>query len=97
MPDLTIARQISQVVVEKNLAACVNIVPGLESVYRWQGEVQHDAEYLLIIKTTDLRFKSIEDEIIRIHPYQLPEIIALPVVAGNEKYLQWIRGDVHEA
>jgi len=97
VPDLQTARLISQDLIEKKLAACVSILPGIESVYRWQGTVHSEAEFLLIIKTSAEKFRSLEAEIIHLHPYQVPEIIALPVSAANEKYIQWVRGELHEA
>ena len=89
-PDAETARSLAEHLVNSRAAACVNIVAGINSVYRWQGEVQTDEEYLLIIKTTHAAYATLEREIINKHPYDLPEIIALPVQAGLAPYLTWI-------
>lgn len=88
------AEQVARALVDAGHAACVNIVPGLTSVYRWQGEIQTDAEQLLIIKTRQDRFAAVRDCIRAQHPYELPEIIAVPVVAGLHEYLSWINDSV---
>ena len=91
------ADRIANVLVAEMLAACVNILPGVTSVYRWEGEVQRDQEWLLVVKTT----REVLDDLVRrvqaIHSYDLPEIIALPVVGGSKGYLRWIDGEVHGA
>ncbi|MBI4905318.1 MAG: divalent-cation tolerance protein CutA [Acidobacteria bacterium] len=87
------ARKIAQGVVEKQLAACVNIVPGVHSIYRWQGSVEEASEFLLIIKTRDTVYTNLEEEIRRLHSYTVPEIIALPVERGFRAYLDWIGGE----
>ena len=89
-PDSITAERIAETVVGERLAACVNIAPGLTSIYRWQGQVQRDAELLLIIKTCSLRYPLLEARIRELHPYEIPEIIALPVQAGLAAYLHWI-------
>ncbi len=90
------ARKIARSVVEQRLAACVNVLtaPG-ESVYRWKGKVESAREFLLIVKTTQRRFKALQTEVLRLHSYDLPEIIALTVRAGSKPYLQWVRSSVH--
>jgi periplasmic divalent cation tolerance protein len=90
-PDTDTAQRIARALVEQRLAACVNIVPGLRSIYRWKGEVQDDAECLLLIKTRESRVEALAESIRRLHPYELPEVIAVPVVAGLAPYLDWIR------
>ena len=89
------ADRIANAVVAEMLAACVNVLPGVTSVYRWEGEVQRDQEWLLVAKTT----REVLDDLVRrvqaIHSYDLPEIIALPVVGGSKGYLRWIDGEVH--
>ena len=91
------ADRIANTLVAEMLAACVNILPGVTSVYRWEGEVQRDQEWLLVAKTT----REVLDDLVRrvqaIHSYDLPEIIALPVVGGSKGYLRWIDGEVHGA
>lgn len=88
------ARRISGALVEARLAACVNILPGVQSVYRWQGEIETAAETLLFIKTTSDRFAALRDRIRELHSYDTPEIVALPVTVGSEDYLAWLRGQV---
>ena len=90
-PDLAKARQIGTALVEKQLAACVNLAPGLESIYRWKGEVNRDAEVLGIIKTTKAKLPFLTETLVDLHPYEVPEVLALPVADGNEAYLDWVR------
>jgi len=85
-----VAERIAATVVGERLAACVNIVPGLTSIYRWEGQVQRDAELLLLIKTRQAIYPLLESRIRALHPYQVPEIIALPIQAGSAAYLNWI-------
>ena len=75
---------------EERLAACVNRVPGIKSLYRWEGRVTHDDEVLLLIKTSANLFERVEQTIKALHPHEIPEIIALPIVAGSAEYLRWI-------
>jgi len=85
------ARRIARSVVEKRLAACVNIVPGpVESVYRWKGKVGRAREWLLMMKTTVKRLPALEKEVKRLHRYDVPEFIALPISAGSREYLTWL-------
>lgn len=90
VPDRESGERISRVLVEERLAACVNLVPGLSSIYRWQGHIQQDTECLLLIKSTAARFEVLADRLRGLHPYDIPEIIALPVSAGDPAYLNWI-------
>ena len=83
-------RKIAHALVERRLAACVNIVPGMESVYRWQGKVETAAEWLLIIKTRAPLFESVRDAIREIHSYDLPECIMLDIADGDKAYLDWL-------
>ncbi len=87
------AAEIARALVEERLAACGNVVPGLRSIYRWEGKVQDDAEALLVLKTTRARFEALRDRVLALHPYEVPEVIALPVEAGSAAYLAWIAGE----
>ena len=89
-PDQAVAERIAEAVVSERLAACVNLVPGVTSIYRWQGEIQRDAELLLMIKTRRAVYSQLEARISELHPYQVPEIIALPIQAGSAAYLAWM-------
>jgi len=93
-PDGESGATIARNLVESGLAACVNRVPGIRSVYRWQGEIHDDAEELLIIKTTAAGVEALTERVLQIHPYEVPEIIALPVVAGSNSYLEWVVSQV---
>ena len=81
----------AKTVVEQGLAACVNVMDAVQSIYRWQGELQQDEEALLLIKTRQSRLADLQAALLAAHPYELPEIIAVPIGAGHAPYLQWIR------
>jgi periplasmic divalent cation tolerance protein len=87
------ARRIARSVVKKKLAACANIVPGVESIYRWKGNVDRAREVLMILKTSAARLPELEREVKRLHSYDVPEFIALPIAAGSKEYLRWIGGN----
>jgi periplasmic divalent cation tolerance protein len=84
------AADIARTLVGEGLAACANLVPPVRSIYRWQGELCDDRETLAIIKTTTERFEALRERLVALHPYELPEVIALPVSAGHAPYLAWI-------
>lgn len=86
-----IASNIAESLVGNKLAACVNIINGVESVYQWQGKIEHDQEILLIIKTRKSLFSPLEKAIQEHHNYELPEILAVPIEAGEKNYLNWIQ------
>lgn len=88
------ARRIASALVERRLAACVNIVPQIESVYRWEDAVQRSAEWLLLIKTTGEAFARVRDAIKELHSYDLPECIAVAIDEGTPEYLRWIGDEV---
>jgi periplasmic divalent cation tolerance protein len=89
-PDLATAERIAETLVSERLAACANLAPGLTSIYRWQGQIQRDSEVLLLLKTRQAIYPLLEARIRELHPYQNPEIIALPIQAGSAAYLDWI-------
>jgi periplasmic divalent cation tolerance protein len=84
------ARRIAEMLVRAQLAACVQILPEIESVYRWQGKVQREKEILLLAKTVASRFAELESKVRAMHSYETPEIIALPITATSEPYLKWL-------
>ena len=84
------AEYIAREMVERRLAACVNLLPPVTSVYRWQGEVTREQEHVLLMKTHKDRFEALRARLVEIHPYETPEVIALPVAAGHAAYLRWI-------
>ena len=88
---LELARKIANALVEEHEAACVNIIPGVRSVYRWEGSLCDEAEFLLLIKSTSEKFESIRSRIRLLHTYQVPEVIAVPITAGDPLYLAWLR------
>ena len=88
------AESMAESLVESRLAACVNVIPGVVSIYRWKGRVHRDAESLLVIKTTVAKFKPLERWIKAHHPYETPEVISLPVAAGSKEYLSWLSSAV---
>ena len=92
-PDEATAQQVAEAVVEGRHAACVNIVPRVVSVYRWQDQIECDDEVLLIIKTTEDAWPQLEQALVAAHPYELPEIIAVPVESGLQGYLDWVRAE----
>jgi len=89
-PDEGSAGALSQALVERRLAACVTRLPGAVSVYRWQDAIERGNEVLLLIKTTSDRFTALRDAVVSLHPYELPELIAVEAVAGLDRYLNWI-------
>ena len=90
LPDRAAAENIARAVIEENVAACVNILAPCRSVYRWQGAVEHAEETPLLIKTTRARYAALQALICRLHPYELPEIIAVPLAQGLPGYLAWV-------
>ena len=88
------ARRIADVLVEKRLAACVQVVGPITSVYRWQGKVETATEWLCLIKTTREMYDGLEASIRALHSYEVPEIVAVPIVAGSRDYLDWLKGQV---
>lgn len=89
-PDVESAEKIAGFIVENKLGACVNIAPLHQSVFFWKGNIEKYQEYLLIIKTKAEKFEELKNQVKSIHPYTVPEIIGLPIIAGNQEYLEWI-------
>lgn len=89
-PDEACAERIATALVDERLAACVTRIAGVTSTYRWQGRTQHDREVLLLIKTTNERFDAVRERIMVLHPYELPEVIAVDVARGLPAYLDWV-------
>lgn len=90
------AEHLAHSLVAEMLAACVNVVPGVTSVYRWEGEIQRDQEWLLIVKTQREVLDNLVQRVQALHSYEVPEIIALPLVGGSEAYLRWLSAQVHD-
>ncbi len=89
-PDADTARRVGRELVEKHCAACANILPGVESVYRWKGKVEEAKETLVLFKTSADRYQALETTLRELHPYDVPEIIALPIEEGLAEYLRWV-------
>ncbi|CAN6296225.1 unnamed protein product [Urochloa humidicola] len=96
VPNREAGKKLSESIISEKLAACVNIVPGIESVYWWEGKVQSDAEELLIIKTRESLLDALTEHVKANHEYDVPEVIALPITGGNSKYLEWIKNSTKE-
>ncbi|HXL76479.1 MAG TPA: divalent-cation tolerance protein CutA [Burkholderiales bacterium] len=93
LPERAAAERLAGLLVERRLAACVNILAPCRSVYRWQGAVRHDEEHPMLIKTTAERYPALEQALRAGHPYELPEIIAVPIERGLPAYLQWVAAE----
>ncbi|MFC1670756.1 divalent-cation tolerance protein CutA [Spirochaetota bacterium] len=90
VPTKEVASDIADKLVNDGLAACVNILPEITSIYKWKGEICNDKELLLIIKSSEDQFDNIRKEIIELHPYEVPEVISIMIESGHEPYLNWI-------
>jgi len=90
LPDRAAAEKLAEALIHKRVAACVNILAPCRSVYRWNGAVQHDEEHPVLIKTTGERYAALEAAIREAHPYELPEIVAVPIERGLPAYLDWV-------
>jgi periplasmic divalent cation tolerance protein len=89
-PDLKTARSLAQAALQARLIACANLVPKVESHYRWQGKLERSSEVLMIIKTLATRLPALERLVLKQHPYDTPEIVAFPLVQGSDRYLDWL-------
>jgi periplasmic divalent cation tolerance protein len=90
VPEYDIGKNIADILINEKLAACVNITGKINSTYFWQGNVENDDEYLLIIKTRKDKFEELSQKVKENHPYSVPEIIAMPIIVGSKDYLNWI-------
>ncbi len=90
-PNQDVAAALAQALVAEKLVACVSILPGVRSIYAWQGKICDNSELLCVLKTRRALFASVRDRVIALHPYEVPEIIALPLVEGNPPYLNWLQ------
>ncbi|TBR36770.1 MULTISPECIES: divalent-cation tolerance protein CutA [Dyella] len=95
-PDTNAAALLAEALVGEHLAACVNRLPGISSTYFWEGRVVTDSEVLLLIKTTEDRFDALRQRLLELHPYRLPELIAVPVSQGHPAYLDWVRDGIKD-
>jgi periplasmic divalent cation tolerance protein len=93
VPNREVGLSIAEALVAERLAACANLVPGVFSIYRWQGQVEREAEELLVLKTRSSLVEALGARVRALHPYTVPEIVALPVAAGSEPYLQWLQAE----
>lgn len=84
------AAESARILVEEKLVACVSLIPAIRSIYRWKGAVEDENEVLAIMKTTDKTVRKLQARLLELHPYEVPEIVAIPLVAGHGKYLKWI-------
>lgn len=89
-PDAETARRIARQLVQEKLAACANLVPAIESIYRWEGKIEAAQETIAFLKTTPARFPELQARLASLHPYDVPEVIAIPLTAGLPNYLRWI-------
>lgn len=88
--------ELANSLVEEGLAACVNVLPAVRSFYKWQGKLEKDTEELLVIKTGDWLFSILEKRVKELHPYEVPEIICMPIVEGSAPYLEWLRSNLRQ-
>ena len=88
------AERLASVLLDARLIACANILPGATSLYRWKGEIQRDAEVLVLMKTTTHRLEALEERLLAEHPYDVPELLAVPVIDGSSAYLNWVAAEV---
>jgi periplasmic divalent cation tolerance protein len=93
-PSPDVGAALGRALVDERLAACVNVIPGLTSIYRWQGQREEASECLLLIKTDDTRYAELERRVLELHPYMVPEVLALPVERGAPAYMEWLRDSV---
>ena len=93
----TDAERLARALLDTRLAACVNVIPGVRSFYHWKGEIASDAEFMLLIKTSRDLFPALRAEIEKLHPYEVPELLALPILDGAQNYLTWLQANLRGA
>jgi periplasmic divalent cation tolerance protein len=93
-PSEKIASQIGKMIISKKLAACVNIIPEIRSLYRWKNKICNDKEFLIIIKSSAKRFNELAVKIQKMHPYEIPEIISIPITKGSNSYMKWLSENI---
>ena len=93
-PDQATAERMGEALVAERLAACVNVLPGVTSIYRWEGEVRRDSEVLMVLKVPTRDFAALRARVVALHPYDTPEVLALDVDAGEPEYLRWVLASV---
>ncbi|XP_010061510.2 protein CutA, chloroplastic isoform X1 [Eucalyptus grandis] len=96
VPSKEAGKKLAESIIKERLAACVNIVPGIESIYHWQGKIETDSEELLIIKTRESLLEPLTQHVKANHPYDVPEVIGLPIQGGNVQYLEWIKNSTRD-
>lgn len=93
-PSMEVAQPLARTLLEEHLCACVNLIPQILSLYHWEGEIQQDQEVLMVIKTETAKYAALQQRILELHPYDTPEVVALDIAQGSEKYLAWISGSL---
>jgi len=93
-PDEEVARSLARGLVERRLAACVNVLPRVTSVFRWEGELREEGEVLLVVKSTAARVEEIEAWLVEAHPYDVPECVSLAAASVEARYLKWLEGEI---
>jgi periplasmic divalent cation tolerance protein len=93
-PSAEVAERIGEALVAERLIACANIVPGVRSIFRWQGAVSRETEVLVVLKTTAAALEDVRRRLVELHPYEVPEVIAVEVATGHGPYLEWVRAEV---
>lgn len=94
VPDQKEGRRISKEILTSRLAACVNIIPGIQSMYQWKGKIVQEKEAMLVLKTTRSRYRKLEQKIKQLHSYEVPEVIAIPIIYGSPQYIEWVAKEV---
>ncbi len=94
-PESTPVAEVARELLDAGVAACINCIPGVQSFFHWQGRLEQERECILLIKTTEARFPMLREQVLKAHPYELPEIVAVPVTAGLSGYLQWVRDSLN--